>query len=248
MAFTVRYRSLGTVLFFILSFLPQCVLFGQEGEDASQTGIAIADLGVDFWVPAGRYKDRSSRTAIGTSIGLIVPTRNRNFFVGGRFSYARHDSFRSDYDDVDAFGFPRRVFERAANHHFNLDAVGYYMPDWSTWFQPYVMAFGGLRRVHTRVVIRDAPFGDQLNSFTYEGTIMVQVGTGIGAKIKIKRLIIDAGVSYAETTPGSHLVRKKDWRTITPVFATDVFDNFRISQQWLVYRLGVSFILETSHR
>jgi hypothetical protein len=202
----------------------------------------IVDLGMHFSCPTAQYSKLTSRMPVGLHLGIIKPTKNPNLYIGGRFNYTYHDGFNSDYEDFDQFGFPRRVFERANNHHMSLDAMGYYMPDWFVRFQPYAMALVGLRRVHTRIIIRDAPDGNQINSFTYLGTMMFEVGTGIGLKWRIKSIIIDVGVHYLETTAGSHLLRKKDWRGVNAVYSTDIFETWRVPQQFIQYNIGVSWV------
>jgi hypothetical protein len=209
----------------------------------NETKFTILEAGLNLAQPVFGYKDRTSRMPLGLQIGLLYPTRFKDIYAGGQFSYQFHDRFSSEYEDVDAFGFPRIVYESVTNQHFALDFNACYMPDWFARVQPYVRTLAGVRRVWSSVVVRDAPGGTQINTFTYKGTWMVQVGAGVGLKWKIRNLIFDVGACYIETTPGSHLLRKEDWRTVPIRFSTDAFDEWRIPIQWVQFHVGMNFIL-----
>lgn len=221
---------------------------GQEGdmyEEELPAAQSLRIFRISFltMTPTARYKNYTSRTLVGLNLGLVYPAKNRDFFYGFDFTYAYHDGFTSQYTDVDASGFPRRVEEFAGNHHFALDASGYYMPEWFDRIQPYGKGILGIRRVHTRIRISDLNTGNQINSLTYQGTFMAQVGAGIGIKFKVRSLIFDTGLAYVESTPGTHLLRKKDWRNISVNFATDAFDKRRVPLQLLQWHLSAVFIL-----
>jgi hypothetical protein len=227
---------------YILKILVSLFVVIQSVAAQDSTKFFILDFGMHFSSPVGQFSKLTSRMPIGLHLGMIRPTSNPDLYIGGRFNYAYHDGFNSDYEDFDQFGFPRRVFERANNHHLSLDAVGYYMPDWFVRFQPYAIVLAGIRTVHTRIIIRDAPDGNQINSFTYLGTVMAEVGAGVGFKWRIKSIIIDVGAHYLETTPGSHLLRKKDWRDVNAIYSTDIFKTWRIPQQFIQYNIGVNWV------
>ncbi len=205
--------------------------------------LLILEAGLYTADPILDYRDRTLRMPVGVYFGVATPSRFKNIYFGGRFTYGSHDRFSSEYEDVDPLGFPRVVYESVHNQHLTLSASGFYMPElWERW-QPYISSQVGVRRVHSSINIKDSPYGSQLNSFTYQGTWMVQVGMGCGIKWKIKRIIIDAGLAYIETTPGTHLLRKPDWRTQPVRFSTDVFDARRVSMKWIEFTLGVNYIL-----
>jgi hypothetical protein len=228
-----------SVLFFFLLVMTCPGAYAQT-KDAK---FSIFEANLNLAQPLFTYKDRTSKMPAGVQIGLLFPTRFKDIYAGGQFSYQFHDRFSSEYEDVDAFGFPRIVYESVTNQHFTLDFNACYMPDWFNRFQPYIKTIAGLRRVWSSVVIRDAPGGTQINTFTYKGTWMVQVGAGVGLKWKIRNLIFDIGACYTETTPGSHLLRKEDWRTAPVRFSTDAFDVWRIPIQWVQFHVGMNFIL-----
>jgi hypothetical protein len=225
-------------LVFFLNVI-SCFVFAQE----ISPRLFIVEAGLYTADPILDYRERTLRMPIGFYLGATTPVRIKNVYIGGRFSYGSHDRFSSEYEDVDPFGFPRVVYESVHNQHFTLSGSGYYMPDlWERW-QPYLSSQVGVRRVHSSITIKDSPYGSQLNSFTYQGTWMVQVGAGCGIKWKIKRIIIDAGLAYVETTAGTHLLRKPDWRTLPVRFSTDVFDKRRVSMKWIEFTLGINYIL-----
>lgn len=229
-------RIFGLFIVFVLG-LP--ILYAQTND----TNFSILEAHLNLAQPVFTYKDRTSRMPVGVQIGLLYPTRFKDIYAGGQFSYQFHDRFSSEYEDVDALGFPRIVYESVTNQHFTLDFNASYMPDWFARVQPYVKTLAGVRRVWSAVVVRDAPGGTQINTFTYKGTWMVQVGAGVGLKWKIRNLIFDIGACYTETTPGSHLLRKEDWRTTPIRFSTDAFDEWRVPMQWVQFNVGMNFIL-----
>lgn len=219
--------------------------YDEEPEPRKKSGyIGMFKIGLQCSFPVASYRNRTVRSGAGFDIGYIGSTKNKNFFVGGGFTYHFYDAFNTQYIANDREGFLVDFDEWLYNQQFSFYGEGRYMPDISKVFQPYLSAQVGLRYRYSQVTLQNVTRDNQESSFVDTKTWIMQYGAGIGCIIRVKRLLFEISGHYVEAQAGSHLLRLPDWRTIDATFTTDYYKAYRDPIQELIFHVGMIFLID----
>jgi hypothetical protein len=219
--------------------------YDDEPVPGKNTGyIGMLKAGMQFSFPSGDYRKRTVRSGVGFDLGYIGSTKNKNFFVGGGFTYHFYDSFNTQYIENDSEGFLSEFDEWVYNQQFGFYADGRYMPDISKVFQPYLSAQVGLRYRYSQVTLQNTTRDNTEDSFVHEKTWVMQYGVGLGCIIRIKNLMFEISGTYLEAQAGSHLLRLPDWRTVDATYSTDIYKTYREPIQEMILHVGMIFLID----
>lgn len=209
----------------------------------NSTYIGMLKAGMQISFPTGDYRKRTVRSGGGFDLGYMGSTRNKNFFVGGGFTYHFYDAFNSQYIENDSEGFLSEFDEWVYNQQFSVYAEGRYMPDISEIFQPYLAAQVGFRYRYSQVSVQNLTRDNVEDGFVHEKTWVMQYGLGLGCIIRIKNLMFEISGTYLESQAGSHLLRLPDWRTVDATYSTDIYKTYREPIQEMILHVGMIFLI-----
>ena len=202
---------------------------------------ATANLNILAGLPMGSFKERQAEVSFGFGGNLLFEVK-KPVSIGLDVIWQQYDSASDFFIEFDEFGNAFDVEEEINNNIFGISGLIHVQPDIDFFIKPYAEGSFGINRFHTKTVLTDVAFNEQINVISNNSDWALTFGGAAGFLINVWQdlLFLDLKCVYRAGNTAEYYTRIEGANFTIPL------DNFELKTSptnMLIPQIGITFLL-----